>query len=154
MLAIFTPLLIFICKCFFITKKYNGRKIQHTHKKRERITFNLIIKQKIPELFLSISLRLYTHNHWTSMVAQTVRASAYNAGDLGSIPGLGRSPWRRKGQPTPVLLPGKSHGWMEESGGRQSMGSHRELDTTEQLNFHFLSLSQTITHAHSCMLQK
>ena len=36
------------------------------------------------------------------------KASAYNAGDLGSIPGSGR---RRKWQPTPVLLPGKSHEW-------------------------------------------
>ena len=35
--------------------------------------------------------------------------SACNVGDLGSIPGLGRS-WRRKWQPTPVLLPGKFHG--------------------------------------------
>ena len=25
-------------------------------------------------------------------MAQTVKASAYNAGDLGSVPGLGRSP--------------------------------------------------------------
>ena len=33
------------------------------------------------------------------------KASAYNAGDPGSILGL-----RRKWQPTPVLLPGKSHG--------------------------------------------
>ena len=32
-------------------------------------------------------------------------------GDLGSIPGWGRSPWRRKWQPTPVFLPRKSHGW-------------------------------------------
>ena len=32
-----------------------------------------------------------------------------NAGDLGSIPGTGRSPLRRKWQPTPVFLPGKSH---------------------------------------------
>ena len=35
---------------------------------------------------------------------QTVKVSAYNAGDLGLIPGSGRSPWRRKWQPTPVLL--------------------------------------------------
>ena len=34
------------------------------------------------------------------------KESAYNAGDLGSIPGLGRSP----GEPTPVFLSGKSHG--------------------------------------------
>ena len=36
------------------------------------------------------------------------KESAYNAGDLGSIPGLGRFPWRRKWQPTPVFLPGNS----------------------------------------------
>ena len=58
-------------------------------------------------------------------LAQTVKASAYNVGDLGSIPGLGRYPWRRKWKPTPVLLPGKSYGWMEEPGRLQSMGSQR-----------------------------
>ena len=53
-----------------------------------------------------------------------------NAGDArgaGSIPGLGRSPWTRKRQPTPVFLPGKFH---EQSGivvpgGLQSMGLQR-----------------------------
>ena len=38
------------------------------------------------------------------------KASVYNVGDMGLIPGSGRFPWRRKWQPTPVLLPGKSHG--------------------------------------------
>ena len=38
------------------------------------------------------------------------KESACKAGDLGWIPGLGRSPWRRKWQPTPVFLPGESHG--------------------------------------------
>ena len=33
-----------------------------------------------------------------------------NAGDSGSIPGVGKIPWRRKWQPTSVSLPGKSHG--------------------------------------------
>ena len=32
-------------------------------------------------------------------MAQTVKASACNAGDLGSIPGLGRSPGEEKGYP-------------------------------------------------------
>ena len=32
-----------------------------------------------------------------------------NAGDAGLIPGSGRPLWRRKWQPTPVFLPGKSH---------------------------------------------
>ena len=38
------------------------------------------------------------------------KESSCNAGDLGSIPGLRRSPWRREWQPTPVFLPGKFHG--------------------------------------------
>ena len=32
------------------------------------------------------------------------------AGDMGSIPGLGRSPEEGNGIPLPVLLPGESHG--------------------------------------------
>jgi len=45
-------------------------------------------------------------------------------GDLGSIPELGRFPWRRAWQPIPVFLPGESP-WTEELGGLQSMGSRR-----------------------------
>ena len=36
------------------------------------------------------------------------KESACNAGDMGSVPGSGRSPG--EGQPTPVFLPGESHG--------------------------------------------
>ena len=35
---------------------------------------------------------------------------AYNTGDPGSIPVLGRSPGDGNGLPTPVFLPGESHG--------------------------------------------
>jgi len=35
----------------------------------------------------------------TSLVAQTVKASVYNVGDLGLIPGLGRSPGEGNGNP-------------------------------------------------------
>ena len=31
-------------------------------------------------------------------------------GNGNALPGLGRLPWRRKWQPTPVFLPEKSHG--------------------------------------------
>ena len=33
-----------------------------------------------------------------------------NAGHVGLIPGSGKSPGRRKWQPTPVFLPGKFYG--------------------------------------------
>ena len=62
---------------------------------------------------------------WTSLVAQMVKASAYNVGDPGSISGSGRSPWRKKWQPILVLVPGKSHGRTEEPGRLQSMGLQR-----------------------------
>ena len=39
----------------------------------------------------------------------------------------------RKGQPTPVLLPGKSHGLRSLVG--YSQWGHKELDTTERLHF-------------------
>ena len=42
---------------------------------------------------------------------------------------------RRKWQPTPVLLPGKSHGWRSLVGC--SPWGCEELDTAEQLHFHF-----------------
>jgi len=43
------------------------------------------------------------------------KESACNAGDLGSISGLGKIPWRKAWQPTPVFLPGGSP-WTEEPG--------------------------------------
>ena len=43
--------------------------------------------------------------------------------------------WRRKWQPTPVLLPGKYHGWRSLIGC--SPWGREELDTTEWLHFHF-----------------
>ena len=36
---------------------------------------------------------------WASLVAQMVKASAYNEGDPGSIPGSGRSPEEENGNP-------------------------------------------------------
>ena len=57
------------------------------------------------------------------------KESASIAGDLGSKPWIGKIPWRRAWQPTPVFLPGESL-WTEEPGGVQS-GGCKELDTTE-----------------------
>ena len=59
------------------------------------------------------------------------KESACNAGDLGLIPGLGRS-WRREWLPTPAFLPGESP-WTEEPGGLHLQG-RKESDMTEQLS--------------------
>ena len=46
------------------------------------------------------------------------------------VPSLvGKIPWRRKWQPTPVFFPGKSHGWRNLIG--YSSWAHKESDTVE-----------------------
>ena len=60
------------------------------------------------------------------------KESAYNARDaeeVSSITESGRFPWRRDWQPTPVFLPGESHGQRSLAG--YSPYSHKELDTTK-----------------------
>ena len=62
------------------------------------------------------------------------KESACFAGDEGSIPGSGRSPGEGNDrQPTPIFLPGKSHGQRSLAG--YSLQGHKESDTTEQLHF-------------------
>ena len=53
-----------------------------------------------------------------------------NAEDTGSIPRSKKIPWRRKWQPTPVFLPGKSR---QRSLAGYSPRGHKELDKAEQL---------------------
>ena len=82
-----------------------------------------------PELFkLLITLLLFIGARGFPG-SSTGKESACNAGDPGSIPGSGRSPWRRERLPTPVFWPGEFHGlW--------SPGGRKESDTTERLSLH------------------
>ena len=52
--------------------------------------------------------------------------------------------WRRQWHPTPVLLPGKSHGWGSLVGC--SPGGREESDMTERLHFHALE-KEMATHS-------
>ena len=56
-------------------------------------------------------------------------ASAGDTGDVGFNPWVGKIPWSRKQQLTPVFLPGESHGQRSLAG--YSPWGHKELDTTE-----------------------
>ena len=53
----------------------------------------------------------------------------------GFVPWVRKIPWKRKWQPTPLLLPGKSHGW--KSLVVYSPWGSKESDMTERLHFHF-----------------
>ena len=63
--------------------------------------------------------------------------STCNAGDLGSIPGLGRSPGEGNGLPTPVFWPGELYGLYSPWGRKES-------DTTERLSLHFTWVSPQV----------
>ena len=65
-------------------------------------------------------------------MAQVGKSLLANPGDIrdsGSIPGTGRFPWKRAWQPTPVFLPGKSHGLRSLAG--YSPEGCKDLDITE-----------------------
>ena len=57
------------------------------------------------------------------------KESACNAGDPGSMPGLGRFSGEGNGKPTPMFLPGESHGQRSLVG--YSPWGRKELDMTE-----------------------
>ena len=62
------------------------------------------------------------------------KESTCNAGDLGLIPGLGRSPGEREWLPTSVFLPGEFH--RQRSLAGYSPPGHKESDITERLTLH------------------
>ena len=53
-----------------------------------------------------------------------MQETACNTRDPGSIPVLGSSPWSKEWQPTPVFLPGKSHGQRSLVGFRSQRVRH------------------------------
>ena len=74
------------------------------------------------------------------------KVSACNAGDLGSIPGLGRSPGEGNGTPLQYSCLEKSYGWRSLVGC--SPWGPKELDMTEWL--HSLNSFTSLTHSLIC----
>ena len=78
------------------------------------------------EIFVSMKNYLLNHVH---RCTYTGGASDKNpSAHAGDNPWVGKIPWRRAWQPTPVFLSRESP-WREEPGKLQSM-SCKELDTT------------------------
>ena len=78
-------------------------------------------------LFVGCFLRTF----FKSLVAQRLKPAMWETW----VRSLGQEdPRRRKWQPTPVFLPGESHGW--RSLVDYSPWGCKESDTTERLNFH------------------
>lgn len=81
-------------------------------------------------------LYIYTHTKYVFPGSAAVKSLPTNARDTGRCwfgPWVGNIPWKRKSQPTPVFLPGKSH---ERSLVGYSPKDLKELDGSEQQNTH------------------
>ena len=63
------------------------------------------------------------------------KASAYNTGDPGSIPGLGKSPGEENGNPLQYSCLQKSHGWRNLVG--YSPWGRKESEMAERLHYHY-----------------
>ena len=70
-------------------------------------------------------------------MAQTVKASVYNAGDLGSIPGLGRSPGEGNGNP---LQDSCLVNLMDRGAWKTTLNGVTESDMTERVTREALNL--------------
>ena len=70
--------------------------------------------------------QVYIYDFGDGSVAKNPPA---NAGDIHSLPGLRKIPWRRAWQPTLVFSPGESH--EQKSLVGYSPMSHKALDMTE-----------------------
>ena len=87
-----------------------------------------LLHGRLEQWFLGVILPSRAHLVMpTGVCGSDGKVSVYNVGDLGSIPG--KIPWRRKWQPTPVFLPGKSHGQRSLLG--YSLWCPKESDTTD-----------------------
>ena len=60
------------------------------------------------------------------------KESTCNAGDLGSVPGLGRFPGGGHGNPLQYSCLENPHGWRSLAG--PNLWGRKELDTTEHLS--------------------
>ena len=94
-----------------------------------------------PVTILDYSLSLTPHR--VSQVVLMINNLLANEGDVkdmdsGFNPWIGKIPWRRAWQPTPVFLPGESYGQRSLAGN--SPWGHKDLDMTEAIEHACTSL--------------
>ena len=113
--------------------RVNNQKVQGNISKQQENGRELKNRQKVKMVYsllkyisrLKMELLLFGLSF--SLVAQIVKNMQCSR--PGFDPWVGKIPWRREWQPTPVLLPGESHGQWNLAG--YSPQDRKELDTTE-----------------------
>ena len=122
---------------FFGSDKSNAGGAETGESKRERLLLSPFVGKHpiqvnlkywfcLSKAISSLGLPWWLSPLWGFPGGSVRKESTCNAGDLGWRPGfdpwVGKIPWRRTWQPSPVFLPGESP-WTEEPGRLQSMRS-------------------------------
>ena len=104
----------------------------------------LIFSKQIPDI-IPVNITVYLQNRYISKAQlkyhchikkkKSVPLQSDQVSILYTFYTFPLSSWRRKGQPTPVFLPGESQGQGSLAG--YSPWGHKESDTTEGLNHHY-----------------
>ena len=75
-----------------------------------------------------VVIYVFIHRVWASLVAQTIKILPASAGDLGWVPGLGRSPGEGNGNPLQCSCPENSTDrgalWTTQSVGSRRIGQN------------------------------
>ena len=93
----------------------------------EQISFvkkSTVSNLKRLEMFLGIFSFSVFSFFFVYLIFKESQQLRLQCGTSGLDPWVGKIPWRRAWQPTPVFLPGESS-WTEKPSGLQSMGSQR-----------------------------
>ena len=119
------------CRCCFAQDFYFTNLGFRSFCQREKNTkfFSSLIWTKYILFILESEKNSPNHSQFSTVAGDRVGLETMVL--MSSIPALRRRRWH----PTPVLLPGKSHGWRSLVGC--SPWGREESDTTEQLHFHF-----------------
>ena len=59
---------------------------------------------------MCVCVCVYIYIYRASQMALVIKSLLANARDIGDVGLIRKIPWRRAWQPTPVFLPGESHG--------------------------------------------
>ena len=124
---------LLVFQCHFLEKIFGkDLKYSHAYIKIYDSLQNVSFAFKLNNSILNATLVNCWHSlSWVGSLL-TIYSLGLNSFNFIRSP---RNVQRRQCHPTPVLLPGKSHGWRSLVGC--SPWDHWESDTTERLHFHF-----------------
>ena len=104
-------------------------RVTKTQARLSALSFFIMLRNNNSYLFVIYHCRLNAHTHFPGGPSKEPACQCRRRERRGFDPWVGKIPWRREWQPTPVFLPGESHGQRRLAG--YSPWGLKGLDLTE-----------------------